>query len=35
VEAGSSSKGIYRCKTCGKVGHNKRTCKKDAAEVED
>jgi hypothetical protein len=35
VGAGSSSKGIYRCKTCGKAGHNKRTCKKDAAEVED
>jgi hypothetical protein len=35
VEAGGSSKGIYRCKTCGKAGHNKRTCKNNAAEVED
>jgi hypothetical protein len=35
VEAGGSSKGIYRCKTCGKAGHNKRTCKIDAVEVED
>jgi hypothetical protein len=35
VEAGSSSKGIYYYKMYSKVGHNKCTCKKDAAEVED
>jgi hypothetical protein len=35
VEAGGSNKGVRRCKMCGKAGHNKRTCKKDAAEVED
>jgi hypothetical protein len=35
VEAGGSNKGVYRCKTCGKAGHNKRTCKKDTVEVED
>jgi hypothetical protein len=35
VQAGSSSKGVRRCKTCGEAGHNKRTCKKDAVEVED
>jgi hypothetical protein len=35
VQAGSSSKGVRRCKTCSEVGHNKRTCKKDAVEVED
>jgi hypothetical protein len=35
VEAGGSNKGVRRCKTCGKAGHNKRTCKKDAAEAGD
>jgi hypothetical protein len=35
VQAGSSSKRVQRCKACSKAGHNKRTCKKDAAEVED
>jgi hypothetical protein len=35
VGAGSSSKGIYYYKTYSKAGHNKCTCKKDAAEVED
>jgi hypothetical protein len=35
VEAGSSNKGVRRCNTCGKAGHNKRTCKKDAAEAGD
>jgi hypothetical protein len=35
VEAGSSNKGVYCCKTCSKAGHNKRTYKKDAVEVED
>jgi len=35
VQAGSSSRGIYRCKACSKAGHNKRTCKKDTIEVED
>jgi hypothetical protein len=35
VEAGGSNKGVRRCKMCGEAGHNKRTCKKDAVEVED
>jgi uncharacterized protein involved in type VI secretion and phage assembly len=35
VEAGGSNKGVRRCKTCGKAGHNKHTCKKDAAEAGD
>jgi hypothetical protein len=35
VQAGSSSKGVRRCNTCGKVGHNKHTCKKDTVEVDD
>jgi hypothetical protein len=35
MQAGGSSKGIRHCKTCGEAGHNKRTCKKDATEVED
>jgi hypothetical protein len=33
VQAGGSSKGIRRCKKCNKAGHNKRTCKKDVAEI--
>jgi hypothetical protein len=35
VRAGGSVGGIRRCKNCGEAGHNKRTCKKYAAEVED
>ena len=35
VQAGGSSKGIRRCKICGEAGHNKRTCKNDAAESGD
>jgi hypothetical protein len=35
VEAGGSNKGVRCCKMCGKAGHNKRTCKNNAAEVED
>jgi hypothetical protein len=35
TQAGGSSKGIRHCKTCGEAGHNKRTCKKDAAGAED
>jgi hypothetical protein len=35
VQAGGSSKGVRRCKTCGKAGHNKRTCKKDTVEADD
>ncbi len=35
VRAGGSAGGIRRCKNCGEAGHNKRTCKKYAAEVED
>jgi hypothetical protein len=35
VQADSSSKGVRRCETCRKAGHNKRTCKKGAVDVED
>ena len=35
VQAGGSSRGIPHCGRCGKAGHNKRTCKKDAAEISD
>ena len=35
AQVGSSSRGKRRCRTCGKTGHNKRTCQKDAAEIED
>ncbi len=35
VRTGSSRGGIRRCKNCGEAGHNKRTCKKDVAQVED
>ena len=35
VRTGSSAGGIRRCKNCSEAGHNKRTCKKDAAEVEN
>ena len=35
IQVGSSRKVIRRCKTCGKTGHNKRTCQKDVAEIED
>jgi hypothetical protein len=31
VQAGGSSKGIRRCRSCNEAGHNKRTCKKDRA----
>jgi hypothetical protein len=35
AQVGSSSRGKRRCMTCGKTGHNKRTCQKVAAEIED
>jgi hypothetical protein len=35
VQAGSSSKGVRRCKTCSKAGHNKHMCKKDTVEVDN
>jgi hypothetical protein len=35
VQVDSSNKGVHCCKTYSKAGHNKRTCKKDVAEVED
>jgi hypothetical protein len=35
VQVGSSSRGKRRYKTCGKTEDNKRTCQKDAAEIED
>ena len=35
AQVGSSRGGKRRCKTCGITGHNKRTCQKDAAEIED
>ena len=35
AQVGSSSKAKRCCKTCGKTGHNKRTCLKDIAEIED
>ena len=35
AQVGSSYRGKRRCKTCGITGHNKRTCQKDAAEIED
>jgi hypothetical protein len=35
AQVGSSSRGKRRCKTCGKIGHNRRTCLKDTAEIED
>jgi hypothetical protein len=35
VRIGSSAGSIRRCKNCGEAGHNKRTCKRDAAEVGD
>jgi hypothetical protein len=35
VEAGSSNKGVCRCKMCSKAGHNKRTYKNNTVEVED
>ena len=35
VEAGGNNKGVRRCKTCGEAGHNKRTCKENAAGAED
>jgi hypothetical protein len=35
AQVSSSSRGKRRCKTCGKIGHNRRTCLKDAAEIRD
>jgi hypothetical protein len=35
IQAGGSSKGIRHCKACGKAGHNKRTCKNNAADVDN
>jgi hypothetical protein len=35
MQAGSSSKGIHCCKVCSKAGHNKHTCKNNAAEVDN
>jgi hypothetical protein len=35
MQAGGSSKGIRRCKACGKAGNNKRMCKNNAAEVDN
>ena len=31
----NSRGGIRHCKGCSETGHNKRTCKKGAAEIED
>jgi hypothetical protein len=33
VQTGSSGEGSQRCGRCSKTGHNKRTCKKDAARL--
>jgi hypothetical protein len=33
--AGGSGRGIPHCRTCGEPGHNKRTCRKDAAALGD
>jgi hypothetical protein len=33
VQAGVGSKGTRCCRKCGEAGHNRRTCKKDAAEI--
>ena len=35
AQVGSSSKAKRCCKTCSKTGHNKRTCLKDIAQIED
>jgi hypothetical protein len=35
AQVGSSSRGKRRCKTYSKTGHNRRTCLKDTAEIED
>ena len=35
AQVGSSSKVKRRCTMCGKTGHNKRTCQKDVAEIDD
>ena len=35
AQVGSSSRGKRYYKTCGKTEHNKRTCLKDTAEIED
>ena len=34
-QAGVSNRGIPHCRGCGKAGHNKRTCKKDAIGAGD
>ncbi|KAF7574139.1 hypothetical protein PtrM4_057620 [Pyrenophora tritici-repentis] len=34
-EAGATQSRIYSCKQCGQLGHNRRTCKKDATELGD
>jgi hypothetical protein len=34
VQTGSGQ-GSQRCRRCSEAGHNKRTCKKDAAELGD
>jgi hypothetical protein len=33
--ASGSSRGIPYCRTCSKLGHNKRTCTKDTAALGD
>jgi hypothetical protein len=35
VRTGGGGQGSRRCGRCGEAGHNKRTCKKDAAELGD
>ncbi|PSN60491.1 hypothetical protein BS50DRAFT_593598 [Corynespora cassiicola Philippines] len=35
ARTGASRGGTQRCKRCGKAGHNKRTCKKDTADIKD
>jgi hypothetical protein len=33
--AGSSSRGVPYCRTCGELGHNKYSCTKDAAALSN
>jgi hypothetical protein len=33
--ASGSSRGIPYCRTCSKLGHNRRTCTKDAATLSN
>jgi hypothetical protein len=35
AQVGSSSKVKQRCTMCSKTGHNKRTCQKDVAEIDN